>query len=217
MFITSYRYLCILLLLITAVTGWASENMAQKFRHDTLEQGKAALALGRQAMEYYCRNREPLPLPATLPPLLRQRGAVFISAMDTKGAPRCCMGSLTAKEPTLAQEIISNACAAVAHDKRFAPITLRELARIRIIVSIIGDSTLVNNPETLNPVKDGLVIRGVHESGVVLPGETANVGTMLRWGRIRAGVKADEPIEYFRLDAMRYLEPIIKPMVSEHN
>ena len=88
---TINHYFCMLLLLCTALTGLAAENVAQKFRNDTLDQGQAALALGRQAMEYYCRHREPLPLPATLPPLLRQRGAVFISAMDTKGAPRCCM------------------------------------------------------------------------------------------------------------------------------
>lgn len=190
------------------VSVWAtSTNLSRAFRQDTSGQGQAALALARSAANYYAVHHEPLPLPDQLPALLREPGAVFVSSMDAQGAPRCCMGTLTPREPMLAQEIISNACAAVAHDKRFAPISPAELKKIRLIVSIIGNSDPITDPLTLNPVVDGLAVRGPHETGVVLPGETGSADTMLRWGRIRAGVRAHDAVTYLRLDAVRYIEP----------
>jgi len=195
------------LLFATGLARSETTDLARAFREDTTGQGQYALLFARRALDYYCLHHDPLSVPDKLPPLLHERGAVFVSAMNSAGAPRCCMGTLLPREPSLAEEIVSNACAAAAHDKRFPPIKRSELKQLRLIVSIIGDSRPVDDPHTLDPVTDGLAVRGPKETGVVLPGETGSIDTMIKWGRIRAGIKAGDSAEYSRLDAVRYMEP----------
>ena len=198
------------LLLLFAVPACAG-NPAAAFRADGGAQGKAALALARAAMQYACRTHAPLPLPADLPPLLRQRAAVFVSAMDPHtGAPRCCMGTLRPREATLAAEIISNAYMAAVCDKRFPPLKRRELDSLQIIISIIGETHPISDPATLDPVRDGLAVCGPRDTGVVLPGETADAKTMLAWGRTRAGLSPHDTTSYLAIDAVRYMEPVTR-------
>ncbi|MHB9132319.1 MAG: AMMECR1 domain-containing protein [Armatimonadota bacterium] len=200
-------FACLLLESMTA----PADDLVRAFKQDP-KQGEAALVLARSALEQYCRTREPLSLPKELPPLLRQRSAVFVSAMMSgTGAPRCCMGTLLPREATLAQEIVANANAAAAHDKRFPPIKPEELPRMRIIVSIIGAAQPIANPTILDPVEDGLAVCGPRETGVVLPGETADVQKMIAWGRTRAGVKAGEAVQYQKLTAVRFMEAPQRP------
>jgi AMMECR1 domain-containing protein len=191
--------------LLAVLPGWTADQVTA-FRADAAA-GQAALALARQALDYACRTHEPLPLPKALPPLLKERGAVFVSTMDPRtGAPRCCMGTLQPREASLAREIIANAYAAAVCDKRFAPLRPADLPRLRVIVSIIGEARPIADPATLDPVRDGLAAQGPDETGVVLPGETADPAKMLAWARIRARVKTDTPVQYLRLDAIRFME-----------
>ncbi len=155
------------------------------------------MQLARQALDYACRRHELLPLPKNLPPLLRMHGAVFVSTMlSGSGAPRCCMGTLSPREATLAQEIIANAYAAACHDARFPPIRPEELHKFRVIVSIIGESRPITDPTALDPLQDGLAVCGARQTGVVLPGETDDTHKMLAWGRTRAGASAQDPVQY---------------------
>ena len=200
----------VMLLLIFTLPCRASQ-LTESFAKDTRGQGMAAVVLARQALEYSARTHEPLPVPEDLPPLLRKRGAVFVSTMMvSSGAPRCCMGTLTPQMPTLAEEIINNACLAAVADKRFKPLKPADLNGLRVIVSIIGDCTPLNDLSTLDPLLDGLAVRGPRETGVVLPGEAKKTDTMLAWGRIRAKLTKDDPAECFRLEAIRFMEPPAK-------
>jgi len=193
--------------LLALVLPCHANQLTEAFGRDTRGQGMAAVTLARRALEYSCRTREPLPLPKELPPLLRRRGAVFVSSMlIATGAPRCCMGTLTPQTPTLAEEIINNAYLAAVADKRFPPLQSKELKRIRVIVSIVGDSVPLTDPTTLDPLRDGLAVRGPRETGVVLPGEAKKNETMLAWGRIRAKLSENDPAECFRLEAVRFME-----------
>ena len=201
--------LCCLLCGVIRVAG--ADELVAGFRRDTSGQGLAALALARAALDYASRHHEPLPLPAGLPPLLLRRGAVFVSAMlHGTGVPRCCMGTLTPREPTLAREIIANATAAATCDKRFPPIPPSELRALRVIVSIIDEEQPPADPLALDPLRDGLAVRGATETGVVLPGETDSARTMLTWGRRRAGLTDHAAADYFRLEAIRFMEPPAK-------
>lgn len=200
-----FRAWLLIACLLPALPLLAGDVVAD-FRADPAA-GLAALALARRALDYACRTHEPLPLPKGLPVLLKARSAVFVSTMDPRtGAPRCCMGTLLPREATLAQEIIANAYAAAVCDKRFAPLQPADLPRLRVIVSIIGESRPIDDPASLDPVRDGLAARGPKETGVVLPGETADVAKMLAWARIRAGVTGNDPAQYLRLDAIRCME-----------
>ncbi len=188
-------------------TALASEIVGA-FRNDNAKQGEQALSLARKALTLAVLKHEQLPLPKKLPELLKLRGAVFVSAMNDKGAPVCCMGTLTPQQRTLGEEIIANALAAGANDKRFPPLQPEQLPKIRVIISIIGDVTPIADPLAVDPVTAGLAVRGPQETGVVLPGETKDPRKMVSWARIRAKVKKNEPVEYLRIEAVRYIEPV---------
>lgn len=192
-----------------------ANQLTDYFRHDTRGQGMAAVALARRALEYSCRTHELLPVPKELPPLLRRRGAAFVSTMLYRnGAPRCCMGSLTPAMPTLAEEIINLSYLAATRDKRFPPLQPKELKSFRVIVSIIGESTPIVDLSTLDPLTDGLAAHGPRETGIVLPGETGDIQKVIAWARTRAGATTRGPVEYFRLVAVRFIEPIPTKEVS---
>jgi AMMECR1 domain-containing protein len=197
---------CALYFLIFS-TAIASE-IIYAFRRDTRNQGEQALALARKALNLAVLNHEQLDLPKELPDLLQMRGAVFVSAMNAQGAPVCCMGTLEPQQRTLGEEIIANALVACANDKRFPPLKPEQLPKIRVIISIIGDVTPIADPLTLDPVTDGLAVRGANETGVVLPGETKDPKKMVEWARIRAKAKKNDKVEYLRVEAIRFVEPV---------
>jgi AMMECR1 domain-containing protein len=197
----------VIVILMTSIFLDASE-IVDAFKNDTAKQGEQALALARKALNMAVMTHEQLPLPKKMPELLQMRGAVFVSAMNDKGAPVCCMGTLEPRQRNIGEEIIANALAAGANDKRFPPLRPEHLPKIRVIISIIGDVSLVADPMTVDPVTEGLAVRGPKETGVVLPGETKDPQKMVDWARIRAGLKKNEKADYLRVEAIRFIEPV---------
>lgn len=195
------------LLLLPLCLAPAQAQLVNGFAADRGGAGTVALQLARRALDAYCLRRERVAVPTDLPLLLRQRSAVFVSAMDRRGAPRCCMGSLYARGPSLAADLIDTATQAAAHDLRFRPLQPAELAGLRVIVSILDPPQPLLDPYRLDPVTDGLAVRGALRTGVVLPGETAQTERFVRWGLIRAQATADDPVQYFKLKAIRFVEP----------
>jgi AMMECR1 domain-containing protein len=190
---------------VSAAAG--SEGLVAEFRADREGAGAAALALARSALDAWCLRHQRLQPPADLPPLLRKRSGVFVSAI-LGDAPRCCMGSLYPTRATLAEEIVAAAIAAAGMDLRFPPLRPEELGRLRVVVSVVNPPEPLPDASGLDPVRDGLAVRSATRWGVVLPGETPHRDLMLRWARIRAGAADDEPVEHFRLSAHRILEPV---------
>ncbi|MBF0271470.1 MAG: AmmeMemoRadiSam system protein B [Magnetococcales bacterium] len=93
---------------------------------------------------------------------LAKPGACFITLTD-QGALRGCIGSLVAHRP-LAEDLLENGVSAATRDPRFAPVSVEELERLSIEVSLLSP------PEPF-PHRDGedLIRRlkpGVH--GVIL-------------------------------------------------
>ena len=68
-------------------------------------------------------------------PVLNQPGATFVT-LTQNGALRGCIGSLEAHRP-LDQDVRANAVAAAFRDPRFPPLTLAELPRTRVEVSLL--------------------------------------------------------------------------------
>ncbi len=182
-------------------------TLVDRFQADETGAGPAAVRLARRALEEYCLRRQRISVPAGLPPLLAQRGAVFVSAQAAGGAPRCCMGSLYPRGATLAADIVEMACRAAAHDLRFAPLRPDELPGLRVIVSVLDPPEPIADPWTLDPLTDGLAARGPRRTGVVLPGETGMRERFVRWAQVRADLQPGEQAVYLRLRAVRFIEP----------
>jgi AMMECR1 domain-containing protein len=201
------RWWAIILGLTLALAACGAQaQLVRRFNEDRSGAGMVAVKLARQALEASCLRRETIPVPAQLPALLRLRGGVFVSAMHN-GAPRCCMGSLYPRGADLATDIVETAALAAAHDLRFKPLKPEELPGLRVIVSILDPPQPISDPYVLDPVTEGLAVRAVTRTGVVLPGETARLDNFVRWARIRAAATEGEQVQYLHLTAIRFVEP----------
>lgn len=166
---------------------------------------EAALELAREAFDACVLRRERIAVPDGLPALLSERSGVFVSAI-LGDAPRCCMGSLHPIRPTLAGEIVDAACAAAGMDTRFPPVTPVDLPRLRLVVSVVDPPEPIASANALDPLHDGLAVRGSGRWGVVLPAETPHAALMETWARIRAGASPDEPVSFYRVSAFRIIQ-----------
>lgn len=165
------------------------------------------LALARRAFDTYATSRRVIDPPSPLPAFLRRRSGVFISTMR-RGAPRTCMGTLYPTQPNLAEEIIENAVASAGRDRRFQPVAIKELPQLNLIVSIVGTPRPISaaDARTLDPARDGLVVKCGDRYGVVLSGETPHREAMLSWGRTRAGARPGSSVELFQIHDLRFME-----------
>jgi AmmeMemoRadiSam system protein B/AmmeMemoRadiSam system protein A len=155
------------------VVGYASIaffETATETPDSRADPGEVLLAIARAAIA------RPLGAPASAPedaPFLRQHAATFVT-LKKHGELRGCIGTLQAHRPLL-DDVRHNAHAAAFLDPRFQPLTLRELAHVRVEVSLLEDpvpvpfedeSDLVSR---LRPHVDGLILEYGRFRGTFLP------------------------------------------------
>ncbi len=138
------------------------------------EERSVLLKLARQALEKGVHG-EPLP-PLdlqSLPPLLREAGATFVT-LTNGGELRGCIGTLDASQP-LAEDVQERAIAAALHDYRFPHVAPEELADIKIEVSRLTPPKALDYhdpeelPKRLRPCVDGVVLRDAFRRATFLP------------------------------------------------
>ena len=199
--------LCLLVLVLLILSGPAfAQGEDQRWADPAAR--LAALTLARRAFDAYALRREVIDPPCPLPALFLRPAAVFVSAMQPGGAPRCCMGSLYPTQPSAAEEIIESAVAAAGHDRRFPPLRPAELAHLVLIVSFVDRPRPITALEAahLDPVVDGLAVQNGDRWGVVLSGETARRENLPLWGRIRAGAGPNDPVQWYEIHDVRMKE-----------
>ena len=133
------------------------------------------LKLARRAIEHYLKTGKELELrPEEVPSeKLVENGACFVT-LEINKELRGCIGSLEAHRP-LFQDVISNAIAAAVGDPRFFPLTLDELKKVEISISILSkpEPVELENPEkivdVLIPHKHGLILQNGFARATFLP------------------------------------------------
>ncbi|MEO6908431.1 MAG: AMMECR1 domain-containing protein [Abditibacteriaceae bacterium] len=185
-----------------------ADSTVDTWRHADPATVDFTLRLARRAFDSWVLHHQVIDVPSDVPPLLKLRSGIFIST-SRQGAPRTCMGTLYPLHGTIAEEIIANALISAGRDHRFPPVKPAELKHLRLIVSIVGRPQQIDASQlsSIDPLHDGLAVRFDHNFGVVLNGETRDVQTMGKWGRIRAGANADDAVDFYRLDVVRFIEP----------
>ena len=154
------------------VVGYASFALYEPGA-DAIDLGSALLVRARNAIAAQLRQPQ---RPEAAHPALALPGATFVT-LTQNGALRGCIGSLEARRP-LDQDVRANAVAAAFRDPRFAPLTLAELPRTRVEVS------LLTAPVPLNFSSEADALRQLrpHVDGVVLiagPDSRLGRGTFL--------------------------------------
>ncbi len=106
-------------------------------------------------------------------PALAQLGATFVT-LTQNGALRGCIGSLQAHR-SLEQDVRANAIAAAFRDPRFPPLTLEELPRTRVEVSLLTAPVLMSFVDEadalrqLRPNVDGVIFSAAGKRSTFLP------------------------------------------------
>jgi|SRR5579862_9725412 len=127
---------------------------------------------------------------------------VFVT-IELNGVVLGCRGSLLARSTCLEEEVAQDARAACAHDPRYRPLTLADLDRILVTVTVVSDQQPIASVEGLTPA-EGLVLVSGSRTGVVLPWEGKDPRTRLDWAYRKAGVPKGSPVTLYRMTAERF-------------
>jgi len=85
-----------------------------------------------------------------------------------EGNLRGCIGNITSDRP-ISETIRNMAESAAFNDPRFLPLTLEEVEKITIEISILSPLEIVENPAKIKTGRDGLLVRNGIHSGLLLP------------------------------------------------
>ena len=105
--------------------------------------------------------------------VFNRKAATFVT-LEINGQLRGCIGSLIATR-SLADDVRQNAENAAFHDPRFSPVTLDEMNRIQIEVSVLTPPTPLTYTDSddliakLHPRVDGVIIQKGMASATFLP------------------------------------------------
>ncbi|WP_455381422.1 AmmeMemoRadiSam system protein A [Salinispira pacifica] len=142
---------------------------------------EALLKIARETITAKLEGREPV-YPAVTPALRRRAGA-FVTlheAVPGKVDPadhclRGCIGYI-GEQFQLADTVKRAAIGSAFHDRRFSPVTLAELTRVRIEISVLGPFHRVEDCGQIQPGVHGVMIRKGFRTGLLLPQVASEYG-----------------------------------------
>ncbi len=138
----------------------------------SLEQGEKLVKLARRAISSYISKKK-VNIKGDIKKEFSMLSGAFVT-LEKSGMLRGCIGVANAVYP-LYQAVADSAVSAAFSDHRFPPLDKEELEKITISVSVLTNPSAigVRNPEEygkqIQVGKDGLLVRGVFNSGLLLP------------------------------------------------
>jgi|LakMenE18May11ns_1017448.scaffolds.fasta_scaffold9958583_12 AMMECR1 domain-containing protein len=112
---------------------------------------------------------------------------------------RACWGSVNPEYADLVKATVYTTIGALTKEYRYSPIRKDEWKRLKAQVTIINAIEPVKSIRSINPLKDGLMIRSGNKSGVILPGEAMDSHYQLILAKLKAGIKKNEGFQIYRL------------------
>ncbi len=173
-----------------------------------MKEEKFITDLARRAVEdYIISGREVEINEDELPEILKEKAGVFVT-LKKNNKLRGCMGTFSPVQKNAAYEIVSNAMTAAENDPRFPEVNKEELNDIKISVDILSEPEQVRDQAELNPEKYGILVKGGHQTGLLLPDlegiETAE--EQLNIAKRKAGLKENAEVEIYRFTVSRFDE-----------
>ncbi|HNW45743.1 MAG TPA: AmmeMemoRadiSam system protein A, partial [Elusimicrobiales bacterium] len=135
----------------------------------------ALLAIARQSIASRLESGQTAAQPLSAWPEFNQPAAVFVTLMRG-GQLRGCIGSLEPRA-MLTDMVSSYAVSAAFADPRFEPVSLGELDKIEIEISVLSPLTLVPGHEHIKKGVHGVYVKSGRRSGTYLPQVWEHFGT----------------------------------------
>lgn len=169
---------------------------------------KFIINLARRAVEDYIISGQEVKFDEDeLPEILKKPAGVFVT-LKKNNKLRGCMGTFRPVQKNAAYEIVSNAITAAENDPRFPEVTKQELNDLKISVDILSEAEKIKDKNELNPKKYGILVKGGHQTGLLLP-DLEGIDTVeeqLNIARRKAGLKAKTKIDIYRFTVSRFDE-----------
>ena len=127
---------------------------------------KALLALARETISRFL-TVQMVPLPRALSPVAMEQRGVFVT-LKKDGNLRGCIGRMTPDRP-LATMVGAMALQAAFQDPRFRPVTLEEVPKLEIEISVLTPMKPVSGPDEIVVGRDGVLLQKGERSAVFLP------------------------------------------------
>lgn len=182
----------------------------------TLEEGKIAVRLARDALTTYIQNKKIVETKG-LPPVFDEKRGVFVTIHE-EGELRGCIGYPQPVLP-LGKAIVDSAINASSRDPRFPSVRPGELPRVEVEVTILTkpepyDVPKKKLPEVVRIGRDGLIVSKGMYSGLLLPQVAPEWGwdsmEFLSQTCLKAGLPADawldEDTEVLHFEAQIFSE-----------
>ncbi len=158
------------------------------------EQRAKLLKLARRSIEHYLKTHQRLAdLGIDDPALYKERGA-FVTLKED-GMLRGCIGHIIGDMP-LCEVVAEMAIQSAVGDPRFPALTLEELPKVEIEISVLSPLKKVEDINEIKIGKHGLLLRKGFYSGLLLPQVPVEYGwdrlTFLRQLAVKAGLPPDQ-------------------------
>lgn len=162
--------------------------------------------LARESLETYVRTGHRLERPENLPDeLVRKKAGVFVS-IKKEGKLRGCIGTITAVQSCIADEIIRNAVSSGTQDPRFDAVTGDELGALVYSVDVLDAPEKISSKDDLDVKRYGVIVKNSLRQGLLLP-NLDGVDTPDQQVSIalqKAGISAHEPYSMERFEVVRH-------------
>ena len=172
-------------------------------------QGEAdpCVALARLSVETYVRTCRAAELPPDVPrELLEQQAGAFVS-LHEQGELRGCIGTISATQPNVAEEILANGISACSRDPRFDPVREDELDYLEYSVDVLGDAEPISSPAELDVKRYGVIVTKGWMRGLLLPNLDGvdTVEYQLEIAKRKAGIHpSDNDVHLERFEVVRH-------------
>ncbi len=137
---------------------------------------KTLLTFARRTIKQYLET-ETVPLARGFNAMLENKLGAFVT-LRIKGELRGCIGYMQEDLP-LCDVVGSMAIQSAFNDTRFYPLSLDELSKTEIEISVLTPYKLINNADEIILGRDGVVVRKNNRQAVFLP----QVATEMNWNK----------------------------------
>lgn len=138
--------------------------------------------------------------------MYENRAGAFVSIHEN-GQLRGCIGTISAVQENIAEEIIENAISASTRDPRFKPIRTDELPFLEITVDILGPAERISSPAELDVKRYGVIVTKGMKRGLLLPNLDGvdSIPRQIAIAKQKAGIDTDDnDIELQRFEVVRH-------------
>jgi AMMECR1 domain-containing protein len=133
-----------------------------------------------------------------------QKNAGLFVTLIKNGDTRACWGNVAATHRNLVESTVYTTEDALNKDYRFSKIKRSEINLLIPQVTVVKRIVPINSISTMQPLKQGLMVRAGGKGAVLLPGEASDPHYQLVKTKLKAGIPASQQCQLYRIEADVY-------------